>query len=226
MQAEKVIEMLGYSTKEAKVYLAMLSLGECHISDIAIRAEIPRTSAQAIVDKLHKDGLANFYVMRRYKYWVAENPRHLLDMMRQRQQIIEEEIPYLVNLRDERKGKRYNKNPEGLPAYRVLADAIKQPILVTNDKVQIEYVNGAWEEQFGYTFREVKGKNPRIFQSGKTPHEVYAKGWGDLRSGKMFQTDKVIDRRKDGTDFKITMTVFPMTSNGKLYYVQILDPQS
>lgn len=35
MQTQKIIEQLGYSSKEAKVYLVALSLGDCHVSDIS-----------------------------------------------------------------------------------------------------------------------------------------------------------------------------------------------
>ena len=103
MQNQKVIEQLGYSPKEAKVYLASLSLGEAHISDIADKAKIPRSTAQVIVDRLQKDGLMNFYVMRRYKYWVAEKPERLLDMLKQREAIIETALPKLVAIRQESK---------------------------------------------------------------------------------------------------------------------------
>jgi len=40
MQYQKVIEQLGYSPREAKVYLASLRLGEAHISDIAEKVGI------------------------------------------------------------------------------------------------------------------------------------------------------------------------------------------
>lgn len=225
MQVQKVIEMLGYSAKEAKVYLAMLSLGESHISDISDKVGMPRSSTQAIADKLHRDGLANFYTMRRYKYWVAENPRRLLDIVRERERAVEDELPHLIALRNEHRGKRYAKGGGGIVAYKVLADAIKQPVLVTNDKAQIEYANRAWEKQFGYTLREVKGNNPRMFQSGKTPKDVYVEGWKQLKKGKMYHTDKVVDRKKDGTDFPLETTVLSIENDNKIFYMQILDPR-
>jgi len=66
MQNQKVLELLGYTSKEAKVYLTVLS-GECYVSDIAARVKMPRSSVQIIADKLHAEGLLNFCSMRRYK---------------------------------------------------------------------------------------------------------------------------------------------------------------
>lgn len=96
MQIQKVIEQLGFSAKEAKVYLAALHLGESHISDIAAKVNMPRSSVQMIVDTLHKEGLMNFYVMRRYKYWVAESPERLLANLKKREEIMREALPALL----------------------------------------------------------------------------------------------------------------------------------
>src|SRR3989344_8904944 len=105
MQIQKVIEQLGYTLKEAKVYLAALGLGESHISDIAARVKMPRSSVQSIVDGLHKDGLMNFYVQRRYKYWIAENPERLLANHKRREEAMRAAMPELTALRKATRGK-------------------------------------------------------------------------------------------------------------------------
>ena len=107
--------------------------------------------------------------------------------------------------------------------FRVLVDHSPRPLLITDDHVDIEYVNPAWEKQFGYKLREVRGKNPKILQSGKTPREVYVKMRKALHAGKVFRSDQVVDRRKNGTFFNLKTTIFPVRSGGKLHYVQVLD---
>jgi PAS domain S-box-containing protein len=84
-------------------------------------------------------------------------------------------------------------------------------------------VNRAWENQFGYSLKEVRGENPRILKSGKTPDNVYKKMWSALKGDRMFQTDEIIDKRKDGTFFNLLTTLFPVKHDGLLFYVQILD---
>jgi PAS domain S-box-containing protein len=108
-------------------------------------------------------------------------------------------------------------------AFPQLPDASPDPILITNTKAEIYYVNPAWEKLTGYRFQEVSGKNPRILNSGKTSVKVYKKMWESLLNGKSFSTDEICDRRKDGTEYQIHSTFFPIRKNHKnLYYVQIM----
>lgn len=364
MQIQKVIEQLGYTAKEAKVYLAALSMGEAHVSDIAAKVKLPRTSVQSVVDKLHKDGLMNFYVRKRYKTWEAENPERLLAQLKAREESVREAMSGLQALRTKRGSKAgkpavrvftgrdeiktvfadmlatkhpidgvlpHDKflrlfsedstledfaaarvrnflrirlllpdTPEGrkllhegdkklrevrfLPSYvdiqtvifiygnkvanvmfnerqptaviledsgirdtnsalfeglweksrgkgvasqeelfRLLADRSPQPLLIANDKVEIEYVNKAWEKQFGYSLAEVRSRNPRVLQSEKTPREIYKKMWKTLKAGKTFQSDEIIDKKKDGSFFNLLTTIFPVMAGERQYYVQILD---
>lgn len=109
---------------------------------------------------------------------------------------------------------------------RLLADGSSQPILIANERVEIEYVNAAWEEQFGYSLAEVRGENPRLLQSGKTHRDVYDRMWRALHAEKMFQTDEVVDRKKDGTHFNLLTTIFPLRHKNCLLYVQILDERT
>lgn len=220
---QKIMEKLGYSSREAKVYLAALSLGECHISDIAEKVKLPRTSVQVLVDRLHKAGLMNFYVMRRYKYWVAEDPERLLHDLKQRERLLEEALPRFAALKRSARSKISRGNAHSLALFRMLADATPQPVLITNGDVEIEYVNAAWEEQFGYSLEEVRGKNPSVLRSGKTPDEVYERMWRALNAEKAFQTDEIIDRRKDGTFFNLLTTIFPVRHGGNVFFIQILD---
>ena len=225
MQNQKVIEQLGYSKKEAKVYLAALELGEAHMSDIAERVKLPPSNVQIIVDKLHKDGLMNFYVMRRYKYWVAENPDRILASLERREKNVREAIPALQAIRQQaRMRRRQTKDKDKqLGPLLVMADSSPQPILIANDRAEIEYVNAAWESLFGYSLLEVKGENPRMLKSGQTPKEVYARMWDTLNKGKLFQSDEIVDRKKDGSRFNLLTTIFPVIRGNNTFYVQILD---
>lgn len=101
--------------------------------------------------------------------------------------------------------------------------ASSDPILITTSDAKIVFVNRAWEKLTGYTFAEVKGENPRFLQSGKTPKEVYKALWRALSQNKPFTTEDTIDRRKDGTEYQIHATYFPVIKKGKvMYYVQML----
>ena len=225
MQYQKVIEQLGYSKKEAKVYMASLRLGEALVSEIAKEVGMARNTVRALVDTLHADGLMSFYVLRRYKYWSVENPERLLGNLQRKEQLVREALPALIEMRQlARRKPSKKKTQHALAIIQAWAESIEQPVLVANTDSMIIYVNGLWEKQFGYVLKEVQNKNTNILTSGKTPKHVHRAMWRALTTDELFQTDEVIDRRKDGTYFTMRTTICTMSHGGSDYYVQLLQP--
>ncbi len=225
MQYQKVIEQLGYSPKEAKVYMTSLRLGEAHVSDISQKVGIARNTVQSIVNKLHADGLMSFYVLRRYKYWSVENPERLLANLQQQEEIVREALPVLSEMRKVARKKSQQKKPKhSMTIFRTWADSADQPMLVTDTDAMILYVNTLWEKQFGYTLEEVRGKSTKMLTSDKTPKHVHRAMWQALETAELFQTDEVIDKRKDGTLFSMKTTIFTVSHGGSEYFVQLLQP--
>ena len=145
--------------------------------------------------------------------------------MQQRQNAMREMLPALDTLRRQaiRSVGRRPMRKQDIGFFRILAEGASQPILVANREAGIEYVNAAWEQQFGYTLDEVRGKNPRLLQSGRTDAAEHDRLWSALERGALFQSNEIIDKRKDGTDVTIRTTIFPVDHNGVRYYVQILE---
>lgn len=101
-------------------------------------------------------------------------------------------------------------------------NAMPDPVLITDTKGRIYYVNPAWEKTTGYTFEEVRGKNPRFLKSDQTPPHVHKTLWNNLLKGKTFTTSKVINRKKSGEEFPVHAIYFPIQKNGKnKFFVQI-----
>ncbi|WP_321321113.1 PAS domain S-box protein [Labilibaculum sp.] len=57
-------------------------------------------------------------------------------------------------------------------------------IVIADFKGDIEYVNPKFCDVTGYSFKEVRGRNPRILKSGSTPTEVYEEMWASVLDGK------------------------------------------
>jgi PAS domain S-box-containing protein len=69
---------------------------------------------------------------------------------------------------------------------RQLSLAVEQSpasIVITSVDACIEYANEAFLQATGYRREEVVGQNPRILQSGNTPHETYNAMWGCVDRG-------------------------------------------
>ena len=83
---------------------------------------------------------------------------------------------------------------------RMLSTAVEQnpgSIVLTDLDACILYVNAAFEQVSGYTLDEVRGKNPRIMQSGQTPPEVFRQMWQALTRGDTWRGE-LINRRRNG----------------------------
>ena len=65
---------LGFSDKEASVYLALLELGPSTTTEISRMAKINRTTGYDILESLVSDGLVNMIGETKIQKFVAENP--------------------------------------------------------------------------------------------------------------------------------------------------------
>lgn len=93
-----------------------------------------------------------------------------------------------------------------------LSQAVEQSpntIVITDLEGTIEYVNTAFEFATGYTKVEAIGKNPRLFQSGKTPRGYYDEMWGELLHGKIWHGE-FINKRKNGSEYIEAVKVAPI----------------
>lgn len=69
---------------------------------------------------------------------------------------------------------------------RKLSRAVEQSpstVMITDLHGNIEYVNPKFTAVTGYTFEEVRGKNPRFLKSGETPPEEYSRLWQTITAG-------------------------------------------
>ncbi|HSA02429.1 MAG TPA: PAS domain S-box protein [Candidatus Paceibacterota bacterium] len=70
-------------------------------------------------------------------------------------------------------------------------------IVITNTRGDIEYVNPKFTDLSGYSFEEVKGKNPRVLKSGEFPPESYAELWKTIAGGGEWRGE-FHNRKKNG----------------------------
>lgn len=110
---------------------------------------------------------------------------------------------------------------------RKLSQAIEQSpnsIIITDSNARIEYVNAAFTTATGYTQEEVIGKNPRMFQSGKTSPSAYDELWNMLKQGKSWHGE-FVNQTKEGREFIEEVKIAPIfQTDGTLsHYMAIKD---
>ena len=72
-----LLEKLGLSEKEAKVYLASLELGAETVQNIARKAQVNRATTYVILESLAKKGLATTFDKGKKTFFTAESPEQL-----------------------------------------------------------------------------------------------------------------------------------------------------
>lgn len=92
---------LGLTDSEAKVYLAMLKLGEHGMQNIAREAKISRTAAYEIVSTLQKKGLVSEITRGKKTVFAAEDPEKLNAYFEQRAKDIQTELETLRRITPE-----------------------------------------------------------------------------------------------------------------------------
>lgn len=88
-------------------------------------------------------------------------------------------------------------------------EAAANAIVITDSQGQIEWVNPAFTALTGYTFEEVRGKNPKILKSGRHPRAFFDELWTTIRSGKVWRGE-MVNRRKDGSFYDEDQTITPV----------------
>jgi PAS domain S-box-containing protein len=95
-------------------------------------------------------------------------------------------------------------------------------IVITDRTGAIEYVNPAFTRVAGYTLDEVRGKNPRILKSDRTPPEVYRSLWGTLEAGGEWRGE-LYNRKKNGELYWEAASISPIPdADGRItHYIAV-----
>jgi len=104
----KILTQLGLEENEAKIYLALLKLGETIIIPLSKEAKLPRTTCYAVVDRMAETGLLSKVVRGAHTYFSPASPEkiHELAILKEKEakeqrQLAEQMVPRLINLTKE-----------------------------------------------------------------------------------------------------------------------------
>lgn len=94
----KLLINLGLKDNQAKVYLALLELGEANVSEISQRAHLKRTSLYFILDDLKHLGAVNELKIGKKSAYKAINPNQLLELFKNKVSDLENNLGDLNSL--------------------------------------------------------------------------------------------------------------------------------
>ncbi|MEA3248954.1 MAG: helix-turn-helix domain-containing protein [Patescibacteria group bacterium] len=132
MEIPLILRKLGFSDKEIKVYLALLSSGTSSVRKLAKDAELNRSSVHDALKSLRDTGLIAVYQKHKKQYYLAEDPEKLIEVVERREQGIaalkrhvNELLPELKSLYSQRGDRPTVKYYEGMKGLGiVLKDVI------------------------------------------------------------------------------------------------------
>ncbi len=82
---ENVLEDIGLTNSEAKVYLALLELGSSHVAPIVNAAGIAYSKIYDLLEKLRQKGLVSMVIKGGVKYFEAAPAKRILDYIEEKE---------------------------------------------------------------------------------------------------------------------------------------------
>ena len=95
MEPEKVLEKLGFSPNEIKVYLVLNDHGSNRAGKISKIAKIDRSSCYNTLKSLTEKGLASYVIIGNIKWFQATGPKRLLDYVKEQEEDVHSILPQL-----------------------------------------------------------------------------------------------------------------------------------
>lgn len=109
----QLLEDVGLTKGEVKVYLALLKLGETTTGNIIDKSGLSGGKIYVILDKLIKKGLVSYIIKNKTKFFSAANPNRVLYFVSEKEKLLEEkkkeiekQLPSLLPL--EKSTKKYD----------------------------------------------------------------------------------------------------------------------
>ena len=92
------LKQIGLEEKQAKIYLALLELGETSIKEIAKKSGIKRTSIYDLIDEMIDYGYIKVTIRGKRKRFMAVDPDNLKLVIKKREALLDEIMPELRSL--------------------------------------------------------------------------------------------------------------------------------
>lgn len=190
------IEELGLSNKEARVYVACLTLGASPVQKIADQAGIKRVTAYVILESLVSLGLVSQSVKGKKTFFNAEEPSNLRRLLEKREQEVKEQkanfenvLPELLNLKELPKDSPNVKYYEGAEGIKAINTAMLRDY--RQEGLQMVYGFSNLDQIFSF-FPEFRTQtaNPQRYESGVKSRIIYTCEEGPVLSA----TDKERNR--------------------------------
>jgi sugar-specific transcriptional regulator TrmB len=101
----KILEDLGFTNAEIKVYLALLEIGSTSAGEIIQKSNLQSSVVHMTLNNLISKGFVSFVKEGQRNYYQAANPRHLIEYIEEKKKQFEKILPELLKKQEMAKAK-------------------------------------------------------------------------------------------------------------------------
>lgn len=141
---EQELIKLGFSTNQARVYLALLELGQSRAGMIIAKAKLPRQTVYNTLAELEEKELVFSVVKSGRKNFQTKDPQQLLENVRLQEETIEKLLPQLISKRDTSKNISDIRVYEGLDGFKT----VHMTNIKNQEKDSVNYIIGAGSQKW------------------------------------------------------------------------------
>lgn len=129
-----VLEIIGFSRNEAKVYRALLEIGNGTGGDVSAKCGVNRSNTYDALDRLLQKGFVKYILNKKVKFFEPVNPKQLMMSLKEKETMLENEMPaMLLNYQLSTKEKEKVHTYKGARSFMMLANSF----LDRKDKIYI-----------------------------------------------------------------------------------------
>jgi len=144
-----VIEEIGLTVGESKVYLTLLKLGKSTIGNILQESQVSNSKVYNILTRLGQKGLVSTITLNNRKYFEAKNPERLADIFRERESTLNQQkkklasaLPALKAIYENHEAPEEAEILQGLSGIKTFSELILEKL----EKDDTFYILGAPKE--------------------------------------------------------------------------------
>lgn len=123
----KILEEIGLTQGQAKVYLALLNLGASTTGKIITKAKVSRSKVYEMLDSLIEKGIVSYVIKENAKYFEAENPEQILNYLQKKKKNLQKKeqdfksiLPRLKTIQTSREIKQTANVYEGIKGIKTI----------------------------------------------------------------------------------------------------------
>lgn len=178
MELETILINSGLESKEAKVYLSCLQLGQETAFNIAKKSELKRPTVYVILNSLAEKGLVTVIKTQKATLYSPIHPQRLISSLKRKEQALEKALPDLETI--------YNVRPQ------------KPKIQILEGKTGIASIYGEIIESLKKSKEILSFGSLSHFQTG---YQDLLKNWFRETKNKKYKVREIINQEKFDLDY-------------------------